>query len=121
AVGEPGTDGQPIDSTRDVIHKALDETRVRRVLMRRLPDSTWAAPGTAGALDARPRWRVAAVSGVEVSSKDHPTDIVSLRLQQSGGLDTTITNVLAFIRLRTLPRLIPGQDVTLTVTTGQAH
>ncbi len=120
AVGEPGTDGQPIDSTRNVVHKALDETRIRRVLMRRVPDATWAAPGTAGSIDHRARWRVAAVSGIEVSSVNHTTDIVSLRIQQSGGPDTTITDVLAFIRLRTLPHLVPGVDVTLSVTTTRS-
>ena len=118
--GDPGTDGTPIDSTRHVLHKPIDEVRVRRVLLRRLPDALWAAAGTAASIDTRPRWRVAAVSGVQVSSAGHTTDIVSLRIQQGATLDTTITDVLAFIRLRTLPRLVPGVDVTLTVTTGRA-
>ena len=115
--GDPGTDGTGLDSARNVIHKPLDEVRVRRVLLRRVPDALWVTDGSAGASDATPRWRVAAVSGVEVSSKDHQTDIVSVRLQQGTSLDTTITNVLAFIRLRNLPRLVPDQDVTITVTT----
>ena len=115
--GDPGTDGTALDSARNVIHKPLDEVRVRRVLLRRVPDALWAPAGSPGASDAMPRWRVAAVSGVEVSSKDHQTDVVSVRLQQGTTLDTTITNVLAFIRLRNLPRLEPGQDVTITVTT----
>jgi hypothetical protein len=94
------------DSTR--IHKPLDDLRVRRVLLRRV----------AGPHDARVRWRVAATSGVRVSSRDHTTDITSLRIQ-SGALDTTITDPLEFVRMRNVLRLQPNSSVTLTVTTAR--
>jgi hypothetical protein len=65
----------------------------------------------------RVRWRVAGVSGVQVTSNENTTQIQSLRIQ-CGALDTTITDPLAFIRLRGLIKLQPGQPVTLTVTTN---
>ena len=94
------------DSAR--VRKALDDLRVRRVLLRRVP----------GTHDSRVRWRVAATSGVQVSSSDHTTEIRSLRIE-SGALDTTITDPLAFVRMRNVLRLEPNSSVTLTVTTGR--
>src|SRR5215468_8546580 len=71
-----------------VVRKELRDHWVRRVLLKRV------APIDDGEL--RP-WRVAAVSGVQVTSRDAQTRLQSLRLQ-SGALDTTITDPLAFWR-----------------------
>lgn len=95
-----------LDSPR--VRKPLDDLRVRRVLMRRVP----------GLHDPRVRWRVAATSGVLVSSKDHTTRITSLRIQ-GGSLDTTITDPLVFVRMRNVLRLEPNSSVTFTVTTDR--
>ncbi len=106
------------DSTRHVIHKPLDETRVRRVLLRRakLPRDV-PMDADCDHDSTRVRWRLAAVSGVKVTSKDNTTQVLSVRIQ-SGTLDTTLTDPLAFVRLRTLLRLPPGMPVKITVTTN---
>ncbi len=104
--GVPGSDSTGIDSALRVVHKPLEDHWVRRVLLKRV-----AVPE-----DEEVRWRVAATSGVKVTSKDATTHIVSLRVQD-GALDTTITDPLAFFRLRRILKLQAGTDVTLTVTT----
>lgn len=106
------------DSTRHLVTKTLDETRVRKVLLRRsgLPHDV---PRDADCDhdSLRVRWRVAGITGAIVNSLDHTTQIQSLRVQ-CGALDTTITDPLAFVRLRGLLRFEPGATVTLTVTTS---
>lgn len=106
------------DSTRHLVTKTLDETRVRKVLLRRsgLPHDV---PRDADCDhdSLRVRWRVAGITGAVVSSLEHTTQIQSLRIQ-CGALDTTITDPLAFVRLRGLLRFEPGAPVTLTVTTS---
>ena len=89
-VGDAGSEGSPTDA--HVIRKPLRDHWVRRILLRRV-----------ARIDGHERrpWRVAAVSGVEVTSRDAQTRLQSLRVQ-SGDLDTTITNPLAFWRLRRL-------------------
>jgi len=91
-----------------VIHKPLVDNAVRRVLLRRVrvdgPDFE------------RSAWRVVATSGVRITSRDAQSHIASLRIQ-SGALDTTITEPLAFFRLRQIVQLDPTAYVTLTATT----
>ncbi len=89
-----------------VIRKPLVDHWVRRVLLRRLP-----IEGT-----DRRAWKIVACSGVEITSRDAKTDIVSLRVR-TRDQDTTITDPLAFQRLRAITRLEPGEEVQLTVTT----
>jgi len=98
----------PVDSTRTVIHKPLHDHWVRRLLFKRVPETT----------DPDVRWRLAAISGVKVTSRGATTLITSLRVQ-SGPLDTTLTDPLAFHRLRRILRLEPNAQVTLTVTTSR--
>lgn len=105
-VGEPGTDGTPLDSALHVIHKPLADHWVRRVLLKRVRE----------AAEARARWRVAATSGVKVTSRNATTHILSLRIQ-AGPLDTLITDPLALFRLRRVLKIQPETEVTLTVTT----
>lgn len=88
------------------IVKPFDEVRVRRVLMVRV----------AARSEVRARWRVAACSGVEVSSRDHATNILSVRVQ-NGDLDLNVADPLAFVRLRQVMQLDPNSEVRLTVTT----
>ncbi len=102
--------------TRDslhVVHKPLDDHWVRHLLLKRVP-----AAATSSDTDRRPRWRIAATSGVQVTSEGATTNIPSLRVQ-SGDLDTTITDPLALFRLRRLLRFAGGSEVTLTLTTGR--
>jgi hypothetical protein len=107
----------PRDSTIHTVTKPLDEVRVRRVVLRRLrlPHDV---PRDADCDhdSTRVRWRVAGVSGVEVTSQDNTTDIVSVHVE-AGALETTITDPLEFIRLRGLLKLDPGASVKVTVTT----
>lgn len=104
--GVIGDDGHLVDSTASVVHKPLSDHWVRRILLKRFPtaDSTGR------------RWHVVATSCVKVTSREAQTRIVSLRVQ-SGDVDTTLTDPLAFHRLRHIPRLAPGTDLKLTVTT----
>lgn len=104
--GTPAPGGGRGDSLTH-LRKPLADHWVRRVLLHRVR--------THG--DDRVRWRVAATSGVEVTSQDAKTDILSLRVQ-TASQDTTIENPRAFWFLRRLVRLAPGEDVTLTVTTA---
>lgn len=105
--GVPGIEPAPADSTRRVLRKPLEDHWVRRVLLKRVR--------LAGDGDV-PAWRVAAVSGVEVTSRDSTTKILSLQVQ-SAGVGTLITDPLALERLRKVLRFQPRSQVTLTVTT----
>jgi len=106
-VADQVPEGSPPQS--HVVHKALADHWVRRLLLRRVQ-----VPG-----EARPAWRVVATSGVQITSRDAVTRIASLRIQ-SGAFDTTITEPLAFFRLRRIIKLDPLAEVTLTATTLRA-
>lgn len=103
-VADQVAEGSPPEA--HVIHKPLVDHWVRRLLLKRvpLPESD------------RRVWRIVATSGVKITSRDAATRIESLRIQ-SGPLDTTLTDPLAFFRLRAILKLDPGVDVTLTATT----
>lgn len=103
----------PSRDSLDVVHKPLEDHWVRHLLLKRVP-----VAATGGRGDVRARWRIAATSGVQVTSKDATTNLVSLRIQ-SAGLDTTITDPLALFRLRRVLRFASGSDVTITLTTGR--
>ncbi len=105
--GAPAEAGLPPD-TAFVVHKPLEDHWVRRVLLKRLP---LAAGGT------DPLWRIVATSGVQITAREAATRILRLRIQ-CASLDTTITDPLAFHRLRRILRLAPESLVTLTATTG---
>ncbi len=109
--GDVPPEGEPVDtSTVRHITKPLADHWVRRILLHRV----WRE-----GMD-RPRWRVVATSGVEVESRDHATAIQSLRIE-SAGVDTTITDPLAFQFLRRIVRLEPMAEVRLTATTANAR
>lgn len=106
----------PRDTALVVIHKRLEDLWLRRVLFKRLPPPS-------GILDAdragHRRWRIAATSGVRVTSKDATTHIVSLRIQ-SGPLDTTVTNPLELFRLRRILKFPSGVEIKVTATTERS-
>jgi hypothetical protein len=91
-----------------LVRKPLHDHWVRRLLLKHVDG------------DAYRPWRIAATSGVQVTSRDAQTHIQSLRIQ-SGALDTTITEPLAFFRLRRLLRFDVDNDVTLTASTLVAN
>ena len=95
--------GGPSEGT--LVKKPLHDHWVRRLLLKHVGSDSF-----------RP-WRIAATSGVQVTSRDAQTRIQSLHVQ-SGALDTTITDPLAFFRLRRLLRLGVDADVMLTATTN---
>src|SRR5437773_448639 len=64
------TEGSPTEG--QVVRKSLHDHWVRRILLKRIA----AATGS----ELRP-WRIAAVSGVEVTSRDAQTRLQSLRVQ----------------------------------------
>jgi len=105
-VPEPANEGDP----RTVIRKELRDHWVRRVKLRRV------RPKIDLEVD---RWRVAAVSGVKVTSRDATSEIASVHVE-SGAIDTVITEPLAFFNLRRILRFDDGADVRLTVTTGRS-
>jgi hypothetical protein len=113
-VGAQAVDGTPVDGPpatgdRLVVRKPLEDHWVRRVLLKRIRLESERG---------EPRWRIAAISGVKVTSKDATTTILSLRIQ-AADKDTTIVDPLAFQRLRRILRFEPGTRVVLTVTTGR--
>ena len=114
---EPGAEPSPTDTLRTV-RKPLEDHWVRHLLFKRVvrPADAPPPPGDGSTDDGRPRWRIAATSGVQVTSKDATTDIVSLRIE-SGALDTTVTDPLALFRLRRVLRFESGAGVQVTVTT----
>jgi hypothetical protein len=122
---------------RTVIRKRLVDDWERRLLFKRVDfnhdrdkdddDEDEDDDGATSGEHRRPRWKLAAVSGVKVSSVGpemapalnivvHVPTIVSLRIEYAG-VDSTITDPLAFVRLRGLPVIEPGTQVRLTATT----
>ena len=105
-VGDQVPEGSPPQA--HVVHKPLADHGVRRLLLKRVP--------VPDAASDRRAWRLVATSGVRITSREALTRIESLRIQ-SGPFDTTITEPLAFFRLRSIIKLDPLADVTLTATT----
>lgn len=96
-----------------LVRKRLADHWVRRVLLRRVQLAS----------SDRVMWRVAATSGIEVTSRDlanstdnTTTSITSLAIH-TATKDTVITDPLEFIFLRKLLKVMPGEKVELTATT----
>ncbi len=100
----PG-DGAATDSFY-LVHKPLADHGVRRLLLKRVRVGDSAATA----------WRLVALSGERITAREAATRVLSLRVQ-TADRDTTITDPLAFFRLRGVLKLEPGAPVTLTVTT----
>jgi len=106
----PSDPASATDSAR-IVRKRLQDEWTRRVMLERGEDR----------LRRRGErlWRIVASSGVQVTSRvaDAPrTRIRSMRVQ-TAGLDTTLTDPLALMRLRNVLKFDPDADVELTVTT----
>src|SRR5262245_15895928 len=89
-----------------LVQKPLHDHWIRRLLLKRVERSD----------TERRRWRIAATSAVEVTSRGAETRVQSLRVQ-SGTLDTTLTDPRAFFRLRRVLHFDPEAEVVLTATT----
>ena len=101
------TEGGVSDTVR--VRKPLADHWVRHLLLKRVPLAT-------DARFMRPRWRIAAASGVDVTSRAATTHIVSLEIK-TASRDTVITDPLALIRLRGVMKFDAGEAVTLIATT----
>jgi hypothetical protein len=93
------------------IQKPFSDHWVRNVLMKRLPSNM----DGIGHHD----WRIAGISGVDVTSPSATTQITSVNLHDDSGLDTTLTDPLVITHLHDLMRFPSGDSITVTVTTGR--
>jgi hypothetical protein len=96
-----------------IVRKPLADHWVRRVLLKRVR-------GDGDNDDRNRRWRIAASSGVEVTSRSATTKILSLKIA-TADRETTVTDPLAFFRLRQFMAFDAGDSVRLTVTTGRNY
>ena len=102
------SDSTQADSV-NVIRKPLDKTLTRRVMLQRV------------LIAGVRRWRVVAVTGAFVTTPGATTNIVSLRLQSTSGVDTTITDPLQWHALKRVVKFTPSDTVTVTVTTSRTN
>jgi hypothetical protein len=106
-------DSASADTGLSLIRKPLDDSWVRKILLRRVPELS-SSGDTSGT--RRSRWHLVGTSGVQVTAKDAVTRIQSLRIQ-AGALDTLITDPLQLHRLRRLIWIAANTQVQVTVTT----
>jgi hypothetical protein len=99
--------GVPYLTPTHIVRKPLDDLWERRVLLNHLP-----IDGSAHSI-----WRIAAVSGAEVTSQGATSTIDSIQVRAGSGLDTTIADPLAFFHLRKVMRFGPDDSVTVTTWT----
>jgi hypothetical protein len=64
-------------------------------------------------------WRLVAISGNEILSEPTTKDIVSLEILSSS-VNRTIVDPFELVRLSDMPTFLPGEEVTLRVTTTDA-
>ena len=103
------------DTSLIKVSKPLADHWVRRLLLKRVPP----LPDDVASIGRlRPRWRIAASSGVEVTSGAATTNIRAIQIR-TATMDTTIVDPLAFFRLRRVMKFEPGEAVRLTVATGR--
>lgn len=97
-------DSAATDTSR--ISKPLEDHWVRKLLLRRV----WIDSAGTNA-----KWHVVGTSGVNVTSADGATKILSVRIQ-NGTRDTTITDPLALVRRVRVMRFADSTAVHVTVT-----
>ncbi len=105
---EPGVSDS---SQLSVVRKPLADDWERRILLRRVPLTT-------AGFDI-PRWRIAAISGVDVTSRAATTRILKLEIK-TASRDTVIDDPLALFRLRSVMKFDPSEQVTLIATTQRS-
>jgi len=102
----------PADSTigsTQHINKPLDKTLTRRIELKHL------------LVDGIRSWRIVAVTGGFMSTVVATTNLVSLHVQSSSGVDTTLTDPSQFFSLRSVIAFGPQDSVTVTATTERAN
>jgi hypothetical protein len=99
------------DSLR--LSKPLEDHWVRKLDLRRV--RVWV--DSLGVTHTK--WHIVGTSGVNVTSSDAATLITSIRLQ-GVGLDTTVTDPLAMVRMRRMVALPDSVHITVTVNSNNA-
>jgi hypothetical protein len=102
----------PADSTQPdttTITKPIDKTLTRMLMLKRILFA-------GGYL-----WKIVEVTGASVQTPGATTHIVSIRLQSSSGVDTTITDPLKWHALRHVVKFATSDTVTVTVTTSRLN
>ena len=102
------TDTTQADSSHTVI-KQLDKTLIRKIKLSRL---------LIGVVRV---WKVTQVTGAYVSTVSPQTDLMSLHIQSSSGVDTTITDPLQWFSLRHVLTFTANDTVTVTATTSRTN
>jgi hypothetical protein len=102
------TDTTQADSSHTIM-KPLDKTLVRKIKLSRLLIGT------------ERLWKVTQVTGAYVSTVAPTTDLVSLRIQTTSGVDTTITDPLQWFSLRHVLTFATNDTVTVTATTTRTN
>jgi len=105
------------------IKKPLEDTSVRKATFVRRrcvegsEDERRREDDEDGHRDGWSRWRLAAVSGADITSKDGTRQITSVRIR-SGDVDVTVTDPLVLVRRGQLLRIAPLAAVHVTATTA---
>ena len=102
------TDTTQADSSH-TISKPLDKTLTREIKLSRLLIGT------------ERLWKVTQVTGAFVSTQNPQTDLQSLHIHTSSGVDTTIVNPLQWFSLRHVLTFAPNDTVTVTATTSRTN
>jgi hypothetical protein len=101
------------DTSRiQLIKKPLADHWVRHLLLKRVPPP----PTTLASLREGPRWRIAATSGIDVTSRGATTHIKTLEIK-TASRDTVIEKPLELFRLRAIMKFDPSEPITLIATT----
>jgi hypothetical protein len=113
------TDGNITE--RRWIRKPLADTGKRKAVFvrHRVPADSSDVDTEDGFRDGWSRWRLAAISGEEITSDGGTRAIQSVEIQ-AGTVDVTVTDPLALLRRGELPRIAPGTPVHVIATTGDA-
>lgn len=97
------------DSVRTHYEKDFEDLGVRRLLLERARRTG----------DRNRGWRLIALSGVSIESPGTTRQIRSVRIQ-AGAVDETVTNVTDLVRVQDVLTLPGGEEVLVTVDTGDA-
>jgi len=102
------TDTTQADSSH-VISKPLDKTLTREIKLSRLLIGT------------ERLWKVTQVTGAYVSTVSPQTDLISLHIHTTSGVDTTIMSPLQWFSLRHVLTFAANDTVTVTATTSRTN
>jgi hypothetical protein len=106
----PGTLADPtVGDTMNIIQKPIDEWWVRHLLFHRLPADS------AGSFE----WHLAAATGVRVAPVGVSTNLMSIRITSTSGVDTTLNDMGGMWTLPRILRFAPDDSVTVIATTSR--